>query len=183
MVALAERSPRLPHLLIDCEHEAFDVWPLEGVMQTLLGGVEYATSLQRAGIRTVRVTVDSNHWAMLNCAGLREAMRAQLCERGWPSPDCAVAHSPSGQDAGTAQSHGSTIAAARRLGEPRQLTGMTRMNLAPSGATLVVAMDSISATIGNGPMVVQGPSAAAAAATLIAVTSPTSDRFVTIPVT
>jgi hypothetical protein len=149
MVALAERSPRLPHLLIDCEHEAFDVWPLEGVMQALLGGVEYATSLQRAGIRTVRVTVDSNHWAMLNCAGLREAMRAQLCERGWPSgrPDRAVAHSPSRQDAGTAQSHGSTSGAVRRriretaswplLARPRQLTRMTRMNRVGSGTNLV----------------------------------------------
>jgi hypothetical protein len=50
------------------------------------------------------------------------------------------------------------------------------MNLAGSGSNLVVAKDPISARMGNGPMAIHGPSAVAAAATLIAVTSPMSDR-------
>lgn len=79
--ARAEMSPRLPHLLIDCEREAFGVWPIEGLMQCLLGGAAYAVALKSLDIPVTRVTVHSNHWGMLSSAQLEDTLRR--CLSSW----------------------------------------------------------------------------------------------------
>uniref|UniRef100_A0A7S0IWT4 Alpha/beta hydrolase fold-3 domain-containing protein n=1 Tax=Calcidiscus leptoporus TaxID=127549 RepID=A0A7S0IWT4_9EUKA len=82
VLARAELSPRLPHLLIDCEREAFGVWPIEGLMQCLLGGAAYAVALQNLGVSVMHVTVRSNHWGMLSSTQLDDALRRHMCT--WP---------------------------------------------------------------------------------------------------
>uniref|UniRef100_A0A7S4ET57 Alpha/beta hydrolase fold-3 domain-containing protein n=1 Tax=Chrysotila carterae TaxID=13221 RepID=A0A7S4ET57_CHRCT len=80
----AAHAPRLPHLLIHCEREAAGLWPVEGVMQRFIAGNAYAAALKSASINVEVVEIRSNHWSMLNSAGLRLALTECLLVKSWP---------------------------------------------------------------------------------------------------
>lgn len=78
-------APALPHLLIFCEHELFNLQPIERSMGIMFSSETYAAQLTARGIKVKQITVHSDHWAVLDSAGFRQALRAAFVESRWPS--------------------------------------------------------------------------------------------------
>ena len=76
--------PKLPHLLIYCKHEVFNLQPLERGMGILFCSETYAEQLRARAIDTMQLPVESDHWSVLNSQGFARALNTAFIERKWP---------------------------------------------------------------------------------------------------
>ena len=83
-VHLVGQQPALPHLLIFCEHELFDLQPIERAMGVMFCSVLYAEQLRARGVKTMLMPVQSDHWSVLSSRGLQQALKTALEEKKWP---------------------------------------------------------------------------------------------------
>jgi hypothetical protein len=74
----AAETPRLPHVHIRCETEAFGLPVIEPIMQAMLAGPAYEEALRRACIPLRVHVVQSNHWSVLSSLALAAALRTEL---------------------------------------------------------------------------------------------------------
>ena len=81
----ASRTPTLPHLLIGCAHEVFNLPFIERAMDVLFCSSTYADVLRERGVPVELQLVASNHWSVLNSAVLSAALRSYLVDQKWPS--------------------------------------------------------------------------------------------------
>ena len=79
-----ETVPLLPHLLIYCEHEVFNLQPVERWLAPLFSSPLFAAKLRQRGVPVREVAVQSDHWNVLSSAGFASAIRKVLIEEQWP---------------------------------------------------------------------------------------------------
>ena len=68
-----------PHLLVGCGSETFGI-PL---LDTFFCRDEYAAAVTRAGGKADKITVDANHWTVLDCDDLFNKLGGKFLD-GWP---------------------------------------------------------------------------------------------------
>lgn len=74
----------LPHLLIYCEHEVFNLQPIERAMGVMFCSEMYGAALKARGVDALMLPVQSDHWAVLNSKGFASALHTAFRERRWP---------------------------------------------------------------------------------------------------
>jgi len=69
-----DKSPRIPHTFLGCQEEMFGLnW-----LDTFFSSPKYSELLNRMGIASRYVSIDSDHWNILNSSELRDALRTEL---------------------------------------------------------------------------------------------------------
>lgn len=81
-----ERCPKVPHLLVHCRHEVFNLPLLEAALSHLLCSELYAAALRRLGVPTRIESVESDHWFVLGSQALRDALRKALIDDRFGAP-------------------------------------------------------------------------------------------------
>ena len=78
------KLPLLPHLLIHCKHEVFNLQPIERGMGVMFCSEVYEQRLAARGIEVLRLPVDSDHWNILDSSNFAAALETAFIEQKWP---------------------------------------------------------------------------------------------------
>ena len=69
-----DKSPRIPHTFLGCKHEMFGLnW-----LDTFFSSPRYSELLNKMGISSRYVSIESDHWNILSSAELRDVLKIEL---------------------------------------------------------------------------------------------------------
>ena len=94
-VHIIDKQPHLPHLLIYCKHELFNLQPLEREMGTMFCSEAYGELLAARNVSAMLLPVESDHWSVLSSKGFAQALQTAFIERKWPPGKSATPQSKS----------------------------------------------------------------------------------------